>query len=83
VTFRTFIQGDLSVSEYYRKMKTMVDSLGDLGCPVEDCALVLNVLCGLSDRYTHLRSLIMRQRPFSTFLQVRDDLALKEITLHA
>jgi uncharacterized membrane protein YgcG len=81
--FRTFVQGDLSVNEYCRKMKTMVDSLGDLGCPVEDRMLVLNVLRGLSDRYTHLRSLIMRQRPFPTFLQVRNDLALEEITLGA
>jgi hypothetical protein len=81
--FRTFIQGDLSVSAYYRKMKTMADSLGDLGCPVEDRILVLNVLRGLGNRYTHLRSLIMRQRPFPTFLQVRDDLALEEITLGA
>jgi hypothetical protein len=64
-------------------MKTMADSLGDLGCPVEDRNLVLNVLRGLSDRYTHLWSLIMRQRPFPTFLQVRDDLALEEITLGA
>jgi hypothetical protein len=40
------------------------------------------LLRGLSDRYTHLQSLIMRQRPFPTFLQVRDDLAL-EITLDA
>jgi hypothetical protein len=60
VAFRTFVQGDLSVSEYCRKMKTMEDSLGDLGWPVEDHMLVLNVLHGLSDRYTHLRSLIMR-----------------------
>jgi uncharacterized membrane protein YgcG len=81
--FRTFVQGDLSVSEYCRTMKTMADSLGDLGCPVEDRNLVLNVLRGLSDRYTHLRSLIMSQRPFPTFLQVRDDLALEEITLGA
>jgi uncharacterized membrane protein YgcG len=81
--FRTFVQGDLSVSEYCRKMKTIADSLGDLGCPVEDRNLVLNVLRGLSDRYTHLRSLIMRQRPFPTFLQVRDDLSLEEITLGA
>jgi hypothetical protein len=64
-------------------MKTMADSLGDLGCPVEDRMLVLNVLRGLSDRYTHLRSLIMCQRPFPTFLQVRDDLALEAITLGA
>jgi hypothetical protein len=82
-TFLTFVQGDLSVGEYCRKMKAVADSLGDLGCPVEDRMLVLNILCGLSDRYTHLWSLIMRQRPFPTFLQVRDDLALEEITLGA
>jgi hypothetical protein len=52
--FRIFVQGDLSVSEYCRKMKTMANSLGDLGGPVEDRMLVLNVLCGLIDRYTHL-----------------------------
>jgi hypothetical protein len=80
---RIFVQGDLSVSEYCRKMKTMADSLGDLGCPVEDRMLVLNVLRGLSDRYTNLRSLIMRKRPFPTFLLVRDDLALEDITLGA
>jgi hypothetical protein len=62
-------------------MKAMTDSLGNLGCPMEDRMLVLNVLRGLSDRYTHLRSLIMRQRPFPTFLQVRDNLALEEITM--
>ncbi|XP_021319222.1 mucin-7-like [Sorghum bicolor] len=36
-------RGDLSISEFYRKMKGMVDSLGDLGWLVEDCILVLNV----------------------------------------
>jgi hypothetical protein len=29
--FRIFVQGDLSVSEYYRKFKTMADGLADLG----------------------------------------------------
>jgi hypothetical protein len=53
-TFHTFVQGDLSVSEYCRKMKTMANSLGDLGCPVEDRNLVLNILHGLSNRYIHL-----------------------------
>jgi hypothetical protein len=33
VAFRTFVQGDLSVSEYCRKMKAMADSLGDLAAP--------------------------------------------------
>jgi hypothetical protein len=60
-------------------MKTMTDSLGDLGWTVEDLILVLNVLCGLSDRYAHLRTWITHQRPFPTFLQVRDDLVMEEL----
>jgi hypothetical protein len=79
-TFRTFIQGDLSVGEYCRRMKSMADALHNLGDPVSDRVLVLNVLRGLISTYDHLKCWIARQRPFPTFLQVRDDLALEEIT---
>ncbi|XP_066308036.1 uncharacterized protein [Miscanthus floridulus] len=79
-SFRTFVQGDLSVGDFCRRMKSMADSLGDLGWPVEDRILVLNVLRGLSDRYAHLRTWITRQRPFPSFLQVRDDLVMEELT---
>ncbi|XP_021309125.1 uncharacterized protein LOC110432670 [Sorghum bicolor] len=72
--------GDLSISEYCRQMKGMADSLDDLGWPVEDRILVLNVLRGLSDRYSYLRTWITRQRPFPTFLQVSDDLIMEELT---
>jgi hypothetical protein len=83
VRFRTFEQGDLAVGEYCRTMKAMADSLGDLGWPVEDRALVLQILRGVSDRYAHIRWLIVRQRPFPTYLQVCDDLLMEEITLGA
>jgi hypothetical protein len=46
--FRTFVQGDLSVNECYRKFKAMADGLADLGAPVEDRILVLNILRGLN-----------------------------------
>jgi hypothetical protein len=46
--FRNFVQGDLSMTEYCRKMKAMADSLGDLDCPASDRNLVLNVLRGLN-----------------------------------
>jgi hypothetical protein len=32
------------MSVYYRKMKSMTNSLADLGYTVSDCNLVLNVL---------------------------------------
>lgn len=58
----------------------MAVALRDLSCPVTDRILVLNVLRGLSDGYNHLRTWITRQKPFPTFLVVRDDLLLKELT---
>jgi hypothetical protein len=80
-TFRNFVQGDLTMNDYCRKMKAMADSLRDLGSEVTDRNLVLNVLCGLNKRYEHLRAIITRSRPFPTFLKVRDDLVLEELQL--
>jgi hypothetical protein len=79
--FRNFVQGDLSMSEYCRKMKAMADSLGDLDCPVSDRNLVLNVLRGLNKKYEHLRAIITRSRPFPSFLKLRDALVLEELQL--
>jgi len=69
VSFRTFVQGDLSISEFCRQMKGVAASLG------ED-----TVLHGLDDRFAYLRTWITLQRPFPTFLHVQDDLVMEELT---
>jgi hypothetical protein len=74
-----FIQGILSISEFCRKFKTMADGLADLGSPIEDRILVLNILWGLNQRFEHVGSIIRRYSPFLNFLKVRDDLLLEEI----
>jgi hypothetical protein len=77
--FRTFVQGDLSINEYYRKFKAMADGLANLGTPVEDWILVLNILWGLNQCFEHVGSIIWRYSPFLNILKVRDDLLLEEI----
>ncbi|XP_062221364.1 uncharacterized protein LOC133920808 [Phragmites australis] len=79
--FRTLVQGDLTISDYCRKLKTMADQLGSLGEPVLDRTLVLATLRGLNERFTHMAALLKRQKPFPTFDDVRNDLLLEEITL--
>jgi hypothetical protein len=64
------------VSEYCRKFKTMVDGLADLGSPVEDRILILNILWGLNQRFKHVGSIIRRYSPFPDFLKVQDNLLL-------
>jgi hypothetical protein len=77
--FRTFVQGDLSVNEYCRKFKAMADGLADLGAPVEDRILVLNILRGLNQRFEHMGSIIRHYSPFLNFLKVQNDLLLEKI----
>jgi hypothetical protein len=70
---------DLSIFDYCRWLKGMVDALGDLGEVVLDLSLVLTTLHGLNGRFFHMAALLKRQRPFPMFAQVRNDLQLDEI----
>jgi hypothetical protein len=81
--FRTFVQGNLSISDYCHRLKSMADQLADLGEPVRDRTLVLNVIRGLNERFSYLGALIQRQRPFPTFAEVKSDLRLAEINMIA
>jgi len=78
--FRSFTQGDLSITEYCRQLKKMADDLCALREPISDRTLVLNLLRGLNERFSHLRPLIIRTVPFPAFQQVKEDLLLEEIT---
>lgn len=78
---RNFVQGDLSMSEYCRKFKSMTDALADLGSPVDDRILILNILRGLNQHFKHINTIIRRYSPFPNFVKVRDDLLLEEIHL--
>jgi hypothetical protein len=59
----------------------MADALADLGSPVDDRILILNILRGLNPRFEHLGAIIRRYTPFSSFLKVWDDLILEELHL--
>jgi hypothetical protein len=79
--FYQFSQGGPSMGEYCRQMKVLADSLRDLGEPVADRTLVLNLMRGLSPHYGHLKALIKRTVPFPTFHVVRNELLLEELTM--
>ena len=55
--FRNFVQGDLSITDYCRRLKKMADDLGVLGEVISNRTLILNVICGLKDRYAHIGAL--------------------------
>jgi hypothetical protein len=69
------------MSEYYHKFKGMSDALVDLGSPMDDWILILNILHNLNQRFKHVGAIIRRYSPFLNFLKVRDDLLPEEIQL--
>jgi hypothetical protein len=60
----------------------MADALADLGEPVSDCTLVLNVIRGLADRFDGVGRHLLLARDFPTFLKARSALILEEITMN-
>lgn len=79
--FQTLIQGDLTVTDYCNKMKSMADALGTLGELVLDRTLVLNVHRGLNERFSHMAALIKRISSFPSYSDVRANLLIMEVTL--
>ncbi|XP_021316873.1 uncharacterized protein LOC110435556 [Sorghum bicolor] len=79
--FRTLSQGALSIDDYCRKMKGMTNALADLGEPVHDCTLVLNILQGLNERFQFMAQFITRQKSFPSFMDVCVDLRLAELNM--
>jgi hypothetical protein len=57
-------QGDLTVDEYYRQMKTMADTLRTLGAPITDESLVINLLRELSPRFDRVTPILTRLKSF-------------------
>ncbi|XP_052152518.1 uncharacterized protein LOC127770748 [Oryza glaberrima] len=69
-------QGDLSIGDYYRRLKV----LADVGEPVKDRSLILTLIGGLNDKFDNLKSLLPLQVPFPMFAEARAQLLLDELT---
>jgi hypothetical protein len=81
--FHTFVQGELSISANRCHLKGMADAISDLSKVVLDRTLLLAVLRGLNNRFSHMDSLLKRQWPFPTFAEARNDLHLEGIEMAA
>jgi hypothetical protein len=79
--FRTFVQGDLSISDYCCRLKTMADALRGFGEDIPDRTLVLNVIRGLNEKFAPIGIHLLRAKPFPTFLEARTELLLEELTM--
>jgi hypothetical protein len=81
IEFHNFVQWDLPISDYCRKLKSMADSLGDLGESVLDWTLGLSLIHGLNEKFAYMGTILRRQKSFPSFTKVKNDLMVKEISM--
>lgn len=77
--FHSMTQGDLSVADYCQRMKTAADALRDVGHPVTESQLVLNLLRGVNSRFTSTADNIASAPVLPSFASARNTLVLKEL----
>jgi hypothetical protein len=78
--FHSMTQGDLSIDAYCVRMKEKADELRDVGQPVSEANLILNLLRGLNEVYSNVTDNIVRTQPL-TLDAARHQLLLKELCL--
>jgi hypothetical protein len=81
--FRNLRQDAMSITDYCRKLETMVASLAEFGDPIGERQMVLTLLRGLNGKFRHMVSILKMHRPFPTFADARTHLLLEEVDLEA
>ncbi|KAL6647997.1 hypothetical protein ACP70R_012221 [Stipagrostis hirtigluma subsp. patula] len=79
--FNSTVQGDMSISDYCLRMKTLADALRDVGHTVSEPQLVLNLLAGLNKKFSNTADDIANADPLPSFTKARGMLVLKELRL--
>jgi hypothetical protein len=81
--FRNLRQDAMSITDYCRKLETMVASLAEFGDPIGERQMVLTLLRGLNGKFRHMVSILKMHRPFPTFADARTHLLLEEVDIEA
>ncbi|XP_074298265.1 uncharacterized protein LOC141629105 [Silene latifolia] len=67
-----------SVSAYCHRLKSLADQLKNVGSPVSETRLVLQMVSGLTDAYRNVGTIIRQRDPLPPFYQARSMLTLEE-----
>ncbi|KAE8773785.1 hypothetical protein D1007_53939 [Hordeum vulgare] len=80
--YRNLKQGNLSVSEYARRLKALANGLADTGNPLSDHDLTMQLLHGLDNRFDTIRTILAirsRCRPSTSPARVSTSLSTPSI----
>ncbi|KAE8804363.1 retrotransposon unclassified [Hordeum vulgare] len=79
--FRATVQGDMPITQYCRRLQQLASAMADIGEPVSDRSLTLQLIRSVSRRFHVMATLLPMQQPFPSFLQARSRLLLEEISI--
>ncbi|KAM0015830.1 putative RNA-directed DNA polymerase [Helianthus debilis subsp. tardiflorus] len=74
----TRLDGFPNVSAYCQQLKMIADQLANVGSPVENDRLVLQLISGLNEQYEGIATILQQQDPLPTFYEARSKLVLVE-----
>ena len=66
---------------YCNCLKSLVDQLANVGAPVNDQNMVLRMLQGLTEQYSHFITVMQNKKTLPSFAIARSKLALEETTI--
>ncbi|KAF5812635.1 putative RNA-directed DNA polymerase [Helianthus annuus] len=69
-----------SMTAYCQEVKMLSDQLANVGSPVNEQTLVIQLLSGLNEAYGSAATIIQNKDPFPTFYEARSQLILEETT---
>ncbi|KAJ8560747.1 hypothetical protein K7X08_022607 [Anisodus acutangulus] len=70
-----------NVSTYCKKLKELADQLHNIGAPVTNNRLILQLVAGLSEAYNGIGTLLLQSNLLPAFYQARSMLTLEEAGL--
>ncbi|XP_076941507.1 uncharacterized protein LOC143611098 [Bidens hawaiensis] len=69
-----------NASAYCQELKSLSDQLANVGKPMPDVDLVMQLITGLSEAYAPLATVLKHAKPLPTFYEARSQLILEETT---
>ncbi|GKD70670.1 hybrid signal transduction histidine kinase M [Tanacetum coccineum] len=73
--------GNLSITDYFHKIRRMADLLANIDSPVDEKNLVFYAINGLGEKYDQVAGIIRHRDPTPTFSQTQSMLLLEESRL--
>lgn len=65
-----------NISTYCQELKVLADQLANVGTPVSDTRMVLQLIAGLTESYDSVATIIQQADPLPTFYEARSKLIL-------